>query len=347
MPFTKNFTLWTVALASVISLGASLSHADLAAKSLLVESVVGASAAQLSNAKTMVTILGGLAGGDCSVLADGRKTCDSCSSRVTSCGANQPFCSCNTTRIYNNLVVRINLKKTAKSAGNALALVMTSTHSFYLLPVTANNGAEFIDFTWTSLCAALGNSDCNTLESVAVNTLSMRIGQDLNRNGRLEAGEPTVNATFKLIRPANYDVYGQPNRDGFSGFQAFAGESKVFIENVTAAKAFPMLAYGARAQAMRVFASEEDMDHANYDSAVKTLEMTLDGSGRAFTVNEIKGLVNGTLYFFRAATVDEAGNLVQFLPNPRDLPQSCVTSPSDHCPYAATPAISIPTPFIP
>jgi hypothetical protein len=314
------------------------------AGNLRVEGVTGASSFAISPLRSRVTIVGGVAGGNCAGSVDNSSTCNSCSSRVTTCG-HPGLCACNPKRVHNNLVVRIALKKSDKVVGNAVAMTVAEKGGTYIAPVTGNNLGEFVDFTWSSICAAMGNSDCSALGD-GPKAARLRIGIDINQDGQIGKEEPTVEATFKLVNPGRglFDVYNEPTRDGFSGFQPFAGEGKVFIETVTAAKAFPLLLYGARAAALRIFVSDHSLREATYDFADITHDMVLDHTGRAFKSNEIKGLTNGTTYFFRIATVDEAGNVVQFLPGLSQLPDSCTTAPSSLCPYSATPSIPVPTP---
>ncbi len=322
-------------------LGATVALSANGKPSLEILSVSGASSALISTSKHKVTIAGGMAGGDCAQSVDNSHTCNSCSSKVTACN-HMGFCACNKARIHGGLVLRVNLKKDKQLIGDAVAVAFTPTGKTVLTPVSVANRGEFVDFTWSSVCAALGNSDCAQL-GAGVHQLAVSISIDGNKDGILGSEEPSVTATFRLVNPGAelFDMYGEPSRDAISGFLPFGGEGVVFVENITGAGVFPRLSYGARAAGFRVFASETSVLAAGYDTATKTFDMVLNSTGRVFRSNEFEGLSNGIIYYFRAATVDEAGNVIQFVPANSKLPESCTTKPSEACPFSAMPNIPL------
>lgn len=316
---------------------------SLFAASLTVASVTGSSATEVS-ANGTTTIWGGLGGDDCSMTADGKTTCNSCSSRVTSCPQSQPLCACNTNRIYNSLVLRINLKKSAKTLGNAIVMLNSGTGTSTLLPITGQNNGDFVDFTWSTLCGSLGSADCNTLINFG-SSLTLNIGIDQNGNGLLEASELATSAVVRLLNPGlDYSVYGAPKYEGFGDFNVYPGGGRAMIENVLVPSTFPTLSYGTTVRAMRVFVGKNSMLEANYDSAVTTMDLKLDDKGQNFKNNVISGLNDPTLYFFRVAAVDQAGNVSQFLPSNQSLGPECTTAPTAQCRYATTTLFPIPRP---
>ncbi|NJL24067.1 MAG: hypothetical protein HC902_02035 [Calothrix sp. SM1_5_4] len=117
-----------------------------------VTSVDGASAYTLTGT---ISVFGGVAGPTCSDGGSGTATCNNCVvASLTAC-ANPPFCMCNKQRIYDNLTVRINLKRATGDTGNAL--VQKADGSSFP-PITAANGGDFVDYKWSTICSQLGST---------------------------------------------------------------------------------------------------------------------------------------------------------------------------------------------
>jgi hypothetical protein len=92
---------------------------------------------------------------------------------------------------------------------------------------------------------------------------------------------------------------------------------------------------------MRVFVSDQDMNHATVASAAMTVDLPVNAVGN-LTNSAITGLTSGKGYYFRIGLIDEAGNLVQHFPDMTGLSSSdanCMAPSPDpvNCVYAAIP----------
>src|SRR5690349_5031207 len=121
-------------LAVFISLNAFAAKPD-------VESLSGVSA---YNTKGAVTAWGGMAG---SCTGDGSAVCNSCA-QVPTC-ANGEICACNTARIYDGLVLRVNTKSGSHPLVAQAAASSTGTGTDLL---GLNSGTNFIDIPWSTVC---------------------------------------------------------------------------------------------------------------------------------------------------------------------------------------------------
>ncbi|MBX3020815.1 MAG: hypothetical protein KF799_04000 [Bdellovibrionales bacterium] len=288
-----------------------------------------------------VTIYGGIAG-SCTG-SDTSLTCNSCD--VTPSCTNAPLCPCNTARIWDGMVVRINLKTDNANTYNAVAQVASGTTGTGtdFPPLTPNNGGRFIDFYWSNICAKAGSTGgCDSTGMPNGGSVVIRIGFDKDNSGTVTTGDETVDVTFKILNPpSNYEVIGAAGNsdEGISGFKPYPGDGKVYIEDPVTSNSFPFLNYSTKAKKVRVFISNTSMDNATPLGAENyPADISLTDSGDNLERNVVDGLDNGTLYFFRISLLDEANNVVQFYPAPAILGAECTTAPDSTCAFSATPS---------
>lgn len=293
-----------------------------------------------------VTIYGGLAG-DCTGT-DTSLVCNSCTTAgVATCGANAPFCPCNSARIWDGLIVRINLKAVANNTYNAVAQLASGNNTNTNFPaVTPLNGGSYINFRWTDICNAAGSTNgCTAAGLPSGGTVTVRIALDKDSSGTVSTGDEPVEVTFKLLSPtAAYEVMGQTgnSNEGIDGFVPYPGDEKIKLEDPHGSSTFPLLNYSTKATAIRVYFSDTSLANAQPgDPEYAPVDLRLNTAGDLDN-SVVDGLTNDTLYYFRIALLDEANNVVQYFPDQNNVDASCLLTPTDpgvtQCPYVATPS---------
>jgi len=324
---------------------AALVFSTMAYADLSVTGVNGVSSFSTTNLKSgataSITINGGLAGPQCT--ADGTNPCNSCTSTLScvnsTLGVDEyPLCACNENRVYDSLLIKVNLQNSDTATGNAMLI-------YGGVPVTLKtpaNGGKFVDFTWGQVCQLAGASSCESLSSVS--QIPLTLGLDLNGDGLIGPDEPQFPVFVKLVEPGSaYNIFGHPNMDGVGSFQLGPGDGRIYLLNVMSSIGFPLMSYGASVAAVRVYASDKSMSEAYQGHAVANVDLGVADDGSGLKTNYIDGLNNGTPYYVRLALVDQAANIVQYYPDLLSLPSNCLAGTADpaSCPYAATPG---PTP---
>lgn len=275
------------------------------------------------------TIYGGVSGTDCSASASSNlSTCSSCAQTLT---------ACNTNRIYDNLVLRINL--THADAGNGLLAKSDGTvQSNLQVTSPGSNNGDFVDIKWQSICSLMGTATCEAASSsFTTNPLTLRIYIDKDRDSIIDTGEEYVDVSIRVFSTLtiDYDVFNS-GEDGLETFTPYPGDEKIYITEPNTSTSFPSFDYGGKATKIRIFGSSVNMTEANPVQRTFEKEVNLDDSG-AIINNIVSGLENGTTYAFRAALVDEANNVLQFTP---DSGTACDGSPipiPPTCAFSATP----------
>lgn len=306
-----------------------------------IDSVAGASGFITTGT---VTVYGGLAGDACSD-SDTSKPCDSCTTAGVATCTNTPLCPCNKVRIWDGLIVRVNLKEVTGNTFNAVAQLATAANTNFP-PVTVANGGKFVDFRWTDICnAATGTlAGCTQAAfATAPAPVVIRIALDKDANGTVSTGDEPVEVTFKVLSPPvdAYEVIGTNlnSNEGILGFKPYPGDEKVYIEDPDTSANFPTLSYGTKAKFVRVFFSDTSLTNAKpADPEFEPVDIALTESGDNLDHNIVDGLENDKLYFFRVALLDEANNVVQYFPDPAIVDPNCTSAPTAQCIYAATPS---------
>lgn len=307
------------------------------ATDLRITSVSGVSGS-LTTGNT-VTIIGGTAGPICSPVT-GYGTCNSCkvaTACTNSLGVDQaPLCSCNSNRITDSTIVRINLLKPIKSNHTAY---LVNPNGVPLENVSPSNLGDFVDFRWRDICASSPNiTSCDRLNT----SVLAHIFIDQNDNGILDSGDLSIPVIFKIVSPGpDYNIFGSPISEGIGSFTPFPGNRMVTIERLTVNTEFPLTSYGSRVKVARVFVSDSSMLKANTNEAILRVDLPVSADGTGLTKSKIVGLVNGKIYFFRIGLLDDAGNLIQYIPDMTNLTAShpeCVGMGAGiTCPFAAVP----------
>lgn len=299
-----------------------------------IESVAGASGYVLTGA---VTIFGGLAGDACG-MADLRLTCNNCA--APSC-TDAPLCVCNANRVYQDLILRINVKAVTGDQLNVVAQTASATPS-PLTPVNVLN-PNFIELRWSDICLVTGGS-CEAATNGT--TIPIRIGYDKDKNGSFTTGDEAVEVQIKLLKPdqTSYGIIGTGTNsgEGITSFEPFPGDEKIYIDKPATHSNFPLLGYGTKAKAVRVYFSDTSLTNATPTGAeYPPVDIALTSTGDNLENNIVDGLENNKLYFFRVALLDEANNVIQFYPDPNQAPANdaaCTSAPAASCPFAATPS---------
>lgn len=299
---------------------------------LTVTSVSGASAYNLTSA---VTVTGGVAGADCSASAPNwGSTCDSCAREHLICPTS-PLCACNTKRIYDSLILTLNLQSEQPGAN---AIVFDPVRRVSIPLVSSGNKGQFVSLRWAELCFAMSGMSCAQIHHMD-GALALQVVLDRDNNGTLTSGEESVDFTVKISAPdsSTFSVFGMVSNEGIRHFLPLGGNRRVYLEDVEATQAFPWMSYGSKIKGVRVFMSDTNMNHAAPGLGLEPVDLPLTESGDRLALNVIDGLEGGKPYAFRLGLLDEANNVVQFIPS--FMTESCDLSPLDPatCSFATTP----------
>lgn len=301
--------------------------------------VTGVSGSSNYSTTGTVKIYGGLAGANCSSAASSNvSTCNSCEASFLTC-TTTPLCACNTARIYDGLILTINLRK--NEAGSANAIVTKASDGTALNLTSVSNGGSSVSLTWFTICSAMGAGSCESVASSGTNTsITLRVVIDKDGNNANTSGEETVDVDVRVFNPGTttYNVYGAPTTVGISDFKPYPGDEKIFLEDLNGEGGFPVLGYaGASAQFVRIFSSDVSMDDAVPGGGLETEDLPVVDNGDNLERNVFSGLTNGTTYAFRIGLVDEANNVVQFYPPDNSGTCDAVPFNNSNCKYIATP----------
>lgn len=331
----------------VIGVLACLTNSKAYAQSatLSFSSVEGASGSTGAAGSTTepLAVFGGIVGPDCTTGLDGTNVCDNCTVSNTCATTADPantLCACNRSRIYGNLALRIFATQSSGTA-NLRAYYSTASSTQTEFPVVDLNNSS-VAITWANICGAMGNQDCKSV-TTENRKMSITIYADTDSNNSYTSGEPTLQIPVTLIAPGDtdYNVFGAENEGGIETFTPYPGDGKIYMEKLEAGSgSYPNMAYGGTAQNLVVYISNESLKKATPKDSLPLAVLPISTDGKNLEDNVVDGLDNGTLYFFRIAIQDEAGNIVQFMPAltlTGDDETNCNTTPSSSCPYSATP----------
>jgi len=300
-----------------------------------------------------VTVWGGTAGLACTG-SDQYSTCDSCKTTTTcadTTGDTQgPLCSCNTARIYDNLVLVLTVAggdghTLRAQATNAVAGQTNSTFP------TVNASGSSVSVRWGDLCSHMATQ--GSCEGMNQNG-SFVFFDDTNEDSILNNGERSMTVTVNLVSPqtagtgttsavSDFNIYGAPNSVGIGQFTPFPGDDRIYFDNVNTTTGFGTFSYGGTASGMRVFVSKTDLASALPSSNDGTQDVGIENNGDQLSQDYIDNVDNGTTYFVRIGITDQAANLVQLFPDNDPTTgnkSSCFTSSGlnpQTCIYAVTP----------
>ncbi len=289
-----------------------------ASAKVLITNIAGASNFELATETTGTSVFGGTAGEACT-----GNNVDPCNSCATTTGLK----ACNERRIYQNLQLRFDFQSDTKTGTPILAraddTAGTRIGNRFGNPTTAAQVTVSAFATWGEICEAFTQvADCSKPF-----TGSLRVGLDEDRDTIFQSGEESITVSIKVFDP-NKDSDGtrttafdtnkgcdpsvQDADAGLCYFAAAAGDAKVLIDD-------PRIGDGTTSvtiplQGIRVFMSTENfICDPNESLSPADIGITEEENGEIRLDNQIvDGLENGTRYYFRVATVDEANNIFAF-----------------------------------
>lgn len=281
-------------------------------------SITGVSSSNLvaNGANPSLKVWGGL-GGDVTACAstDGTNTCDNCAA-IESTPGDAAFDSvCNKKRIYDSLKIRFTFLSTTKAGAPIITydtgsgqLPISSTPSTTIAPVPANQ-TVYLDVSWSSICALMpGSASCESIVAGTTENLTVNVG--ISGNDSTDLSDPEddlISFTISAVKPSTAFASAITNGDcgadgGLCNFSLFLGDEKANIENIS----LSATSSGVNLKFIQFYCST-----AGFSSITRgdTCTGLVDISGSTLERDTITGLQNGTTYFFRAAVVDEAGNI--------------------------------------
>ena len=284
-----------------------------------------------------LTVFGGTAGPLCSPLVP-TELCDSCE-RLAQIGGDDQLRACNRQRIFDDLLIQFEIRSNTTGGFPILRTnqseIIPARNTLVIQPVGA---VQILEVRWGDICRWIGtgNTSCETAQG----QVQLAIGVTPERD------QPTGGDTRAIVfrvggpRDGEFDTNEGCGTDGegICAFTAFPGDGKVFITDLESGRGFPRVS-GLDAQFLRVFVSEDGFIRTPADSLEpQDLRISSTGGDLALDKRVVDRLRNGTRYYFRAATVDEAGNVANFTGND-EIVDACgsLEDPSPTCPYAARP----------
>ncbi|MBT4763148.1 MAG: hypothetical protein HOO06_15755 [Bdellovibrionaceae bacterium] len=260
---------------------------------------------------TTPTIYGGRAG-SCTDTeeAEATSTCDSCENTLDS--------PCNPNKIVPSTILSITFTSTA-STGIPRIYSSKGNIAIDTTPdVTVTKGTPVtLTTTWGQICEQLsGDSTCS--KDIILLTDSTRP----DYNNYLEVGidegdsaelEDALKVQFRIVdqTAGSVDDCSTPTVTGICGLKAYPGDNKAFITDISSpthsASNFPILAGDFDVKAVKIFYSTTSF--ADITNKSTNTIFNLESDGKEISSDRIEGLNNGEVYFFKFASIDEAGNV--------------------------------------
>ena len=296
----------------------------------------------LDDDEEALVVFGGTAGdagagtgeGSCAEKVN-TSTCNNCSETYT---------ACNERRIHDNLILRIDIKSDS-ATGDAIITDSDGdteiTGELNSPQITGPADSAELAVTWSSVCSLLGAASCETDV-----TASIRVGVDGNNDNLLDSSDDDfATISIKLQRSAGQvDINGDQtsehkacdsadigSQDGLCNFTVIPGDGKVFIRDLAAPDGFPTTSNNIVFEKIRFLCAEGPaaFDVTGFNNVTpKTvcgdLEIEEESDGSFVLSDEIiDGLQNDQGYYFRVASIDQAGNIGYFTPGDGSLDQTC------------------------
>ncbi len=256
-------------------------------------------------ASTLPTIYGGVAGSSATSgcgIPDNVNPCNNCTGVKTEL-------ACNTTRIYDNLMLSIPLAET----GNVgVARLKLNAGAGTTTAIDIGNSLSAVNIRWGTICTnAVSGSSC---DGIVDQNLSATIFIDTDGSATPTGSEPQLNITIAILGSAavatgidNCSVAKPANTFGVCSIVAYPGDQKIYIKEAEGSGAFPT--NGSRkAKKLRVFLSSINYDQALPTLAEQEVDLSMNDDG-VLSDRRVKGLENGRGYFLRVGVVDNANNV--------------------------------------
>lgn len=282
-----------------------------------ISSISGASGSTLTGTPT---IYGSTLGDSCTT---GTSTCSNCNvAAMTSGGvctrAAEALCACATARISDTTLLSITITRPANVAGVPRLILSSQTAGANAIPGTASG--DTVRTPWVELCDRLEDPGSCDLAGLSGN-LTLRVFMDLDNDGIYDSNENSnqVEVQVKISSPDadQHALFGEYYTSGIGGFKPYAGDEKVYIDQIDKDPSFPNITgHNLKTERVRVFYSTTNITEATPASSSYE-DLNVDTSGGISPV-KVEGLTNGVRYFFRLGMVDQAGNIVLLYPDGTD-----------------------------
>lgn len=281
-------------------------------------SITGISASNLvaNGANPSLKVWGGLGGAFSACgSADGTTPCDTCAA-LDGVPGDAAFDSvCNKKRIYDSLKIRFTFLSTSKAGTPIITydtgsgqLPISSTPSTTVTPVPINQ-TVYLDVSWGDICALMtGAAGCDNIAVGTTENLTVNIGiSGTDSTDLSDSEDDAISFTISAVQPSA--AYGTAITTGTCGtdgglcnFSLFQGDEKATIENIT----LSTTSSGVNLKFIQFYCSTIGFASITRgDTCTDPVEI----SGSSLERDTITGLQNGATYFFRAAAIDEAGNV--------------------------------------
>ncbi len=324
MVFSRLKTLTTAAFTAALLCASATSRA-----AITIIDVAGDSNSVDLNETTPV-IFGGVAGeanaGGCA-SKDGANTCNNCYDN----GATTPngrLLACNPARIYGTLRLAITVVSDTVDGGKPLLTTSTDTAIAPAVATiaTAKGQQGVFIVNWNTLCDAMDADNavtgCEIVNSAQKLETSFKVGMDKTGNGKLnDSDDDAKTITIKVHKGFYTDAGGvsvmdqidcAPPVDDFMGvckFDVNPGDEKVQIRDIQAAANFPQ-SEGINFENVLFFHSTVGFENITPASPYSAIPVeSQDTDNFALASDRVGGLANETLYYFKAAVQDQAGNI--------------------------------------
>ncbi len=289
-----------------------------------------------------VIIFGGTAGDDdvggC-VDKDNNNTCNNCIDG-TLAGTVRDMNACNRTRIYDGLILDIRLSSDSKTGDVIITssdgtTKLTSVNNPFLS--SAGNSVT-LSIRWLTICSAMTLTSCEDS-----GTASFRIGVDTDNDDQLDSSDDdfisiSVRVQKDIGQQAGSEISEHSDcttaatSAGLCNFSVVPGDGKVFIRDLEAPDGFPATSNNITFNRILFLCTDGNttFDVAAFDnitplSVCGELEIEEESNGSFVLSSEvIEGLENNRAYYFKIASVDQAGNIGYFTPGDRSLDTTCI-----------------------
>ena len=271
---------------------------------------------------TQVTIFGGIAGGDTDgdcANKTGAATCNSCNSSTSASPT-----GCNFARIYTTLNLQISFALDDYE-GQGYPAISINNQVFNNTPATTTytkNQVATISVPWTTICGALSGNPDSTCSSYSYDTsVAVGLGKTV---GTIDSTRLSV--TIKVVPSSmgattdsvalDCTTAASTANHGACDFEIFPGDEKAYILEVRVPSFFPAGDNAIQFRKIRYYYSNTLSDLVPNFKTYKDMELNNPSPGNStasFKTSYIDSLENGRLYYFMAASVDEAENVGYFI----------------------------------
>ncbi len=295
-----------------------------------------------SSTQGAIFVYGGTAGSadTCAPRSDGQQLCDNCSN-------SQGLYDCNFNRITPGIAITVTFVSSSADGVPGVSIVNSGTNVATAVPlqnatttqVGKNNVTQAV-FTWGSICGSMvdaggtvaAGSDCtSTVPSTAILRIGILVGGDtvmgssddyaqvtFTVSGVLADGHTNSTSTGTGSQITHY-AYPCNNSAavGICSFSMYPGDGKATIRDVNALNGFPTGIGGLGFQGAQLFYMPGKItDNLAFTTAGGHSGIFAAASNGnnlpSLSPADVTGLTNETLYSFKAASVDLAGNVSFF-----------------------------------